>query len=668
MPLFSGKKLRVYISVLLGIGAFLFVLPFKAQAYHSTDTYNKLFNDTLSSQNWNDLFSDFVNTWLPVSLNGPVGIAMPAPSSGLAVNGIIAGSSIISSGNVGIGTTNPGALLEITPSSGYALLAGNYKIGNVGLPTAAADAATKGYVDSYVAAATSSIPGLWGGSLTGNIWNLNSGNVGIGNSSPSVGLEVGSNTLGQSVKIDSTLGPELAPPLEAANWTLGYDAGVGGWTAGSGVLSKTASTNTLNAAPSSPFSVVAGHRYKVVITVSAPSAYIKCNLGGVTVKWLQGVGTYTEYITAVNTSGISFNGVAASTISISYLSVKEATIGTGDLSMEGDLVLGRNIVNRFGTKIMQIAANPSSATTNDGVIFSGFGQFGGQLIIGGAITGATTGAFSGMISSTQTLTTTPASGLAMTATAATAAIPVRISPSVSWNGTAWNTTPTAASKQTIIESHLLPVSGATTSGSLVFANLMVDGVANSNEIMRLTTGGNVGIGATNPGAKLEVAPSSGYAILAGNYKIGNVALPTVDADAATKGYVDSMISAATSSIPASSFSFVGLTPTAYTGNNNGTNGYTTALNACASAYSGSHVCEPDDMLNTIAIGGAMPGEDAWIFAGPPAYTASANDCEGRSTAATTSYGAYWQIASAGRPNGRGLLMACNNSLKLACCK
>jgi hypothetical protein len=71
-------------------------------------------------------------------------------------------------------------LLEVDPTTGYAILAGNYRIGNVALPTAAADAATKGYVDSYVAAATSSIPGLWGGTTSGNIWNLNSGNVGEG--------------------------------------------------------------------------------------------------------------------------------------------------------------------------------------------------------------------------------------------------------------------------------------------------------------------------------------------------------------------------------------------------------------------------------------------------------------------------------------------------------
>ncbi|MFA5184051.1 MAG: hypothetical protein WC456_00830 [Patescibacteria group bacterium] len=87
-----------------------------AQAYHATSSYNKAFNDTLTSENWNDLFSDFVNTWLPVSLNGPVGIATPAPAAGLSVNGPINATRLFTTSNVGIGTTNPGSNLHIIGS------------------------------------------------------------------------------------------------------------------------------------------------------------------------------------------------------------------------------------------------------------------------------------------------------------------------------------------------------------------------------------------------------------------------------------------------------------------------------------------------------------------------------------------------------------------------
>ncbi|MDP2944289.1 MAG: hypothetical protein Q8N57_01785, partial [bacterium] len=141
----------------------MFALNLKTvQAYHATSSYNKLYNDTLTSENWNDLFSDFVNNRLPVSLNGPVGIATAAPSSGLEVNGIIRGGSFFSSGSVGIGTTSPSVLLQVAPTSGaYSILAaaagGAYRIGNVDDPSIDSDATNKYYVDSAISSATTSM-------------------------------------------------------------------------------------------------------------------------------------------------------------------------------------------------------------------------------------------------------------------------------------------------------------------------------------------------------------------------------------------------------------------------------------------------------------------------------------------------------------------------------
>jgi hypothetical protein len=69
-----------------------------------------------------------------------------------------------------------------------------------------------------------------------------------------------------------------------------------------------------------------------------------------------------------------------------------------------------------------------------------------------------------------------------------------------------------------------------------------------NNKLYITTGGNVGIGTTGPGALLHVAPSSGnYSILAASlaaapYRIGNLDDPVLDTDAATKYYVDYLLS------------------------------------------------------------------------------------------------------------------------------
>jgi hypothetical protein len=179
--------------------------------------------------------------------------------------------------------------------------------------------------------------------------------------------------------------------------------------------------------------------------------------------------------------------------------------------------------------------------------------------------------------------------------------------------------------------------------------------------------GNVGIGTTTPTARLSVVPASGYAILAGLFKIGNVDYPMFEDDAATKGYVDAALSVATSTMTSIS-SFVGVTSATFSGNNSGNAGYAYAHAQCNAVYSGSHVCAAFEILNTIKEGGTPPDQDAWIFNGPPAYTALANDCDARTSGSSAAYGAYWQKPATGYAEGRGLLMQCNNVLRFACCQ
>ncbi len=675
MSLFSGRKSKIFLAVLVMNGIFLFLIGSKtAQAYHATSSYDKLFTDTLTSQNWNDLFSDFVNTWLPVSLNGPVGIATSSPSSGLEVNGTIRGNSLFSSGNVGFGTNDPLARLEVVPTSGYSILAGNFKIGNVALPTADSDAATKGYVDSFVASATSSMSTLWGGLIGGNIWNLNSGNVGIGNISPSQGLDIGTTMAGLNAQINSTLSAEMAPALTGSsgtNWTLsnvaGYDQpfnnSINKSGDGVGTITTSAATN-----------IVAGHTYQVTITVSAISgstAFI--TLGGNSGSYLTTTGTFTENIRAASTAKLIIYPVATGLrMTITSISIKEVFVATsGILKVNGNLEIGGAIRAMNGTTdAILINRDGNVAIGASEVTNTKFVVNGGQSFTGG--TSINTGMVVNGYNYTNAVTTEAQlfNNRILTSVSATAVAPEKSSPYLGFSANAWNTTPTAASKVNIMGIRVRGINGPVTSGALVVENNTVDGVANTNEIARFTSGGNVGIGTTSPVARLEIVPASGYSILAGNFKIGNVALPTVDSDAATKGYVDSFVASYVASGVVSSALYVGITPTAYTGDNNGSAGYTTAQNACKAAYASSSVCTPDNILGSISAGITLAAEDVWIFAGPPGYTAAANDCEGRSVATTAAYGTYWQIAmpGSGRPQGRGLLMTCNNSLRIACCR
>jgi hypothetical protein len=106
-------------------------------------------------------------------------------------------------------------------------------------------------------------------------------------------------------------------------------------------------------------------------------------------------------------------------------------------------------------------------------------------------------------------------------------------------------------------------------------------------------------------------------------------------------------------------------------------GYYGVNNICNGEFAGSHVCTAQEMLESIKCSDAdspiravADDKQAWINAGPPGFTANANDCLGW-TAVTpseqqTSYGRFWifNVAS----GGRGTSASCNATAKsFACC-
>lgn len=119
--------------------------------------------------------------------------------------------------------------------------------------------------------------------------------------------------------------------------------------------------------------------------------------------------------------------------------------------------------------------------------------------------------------------------------------------------------------------------------------------------------------------------------------------------------------------------FVGLTSTStYNGSITYSTyrGYQAANRLCNIAYSGSHFCRTDEIVNTIAAADISAlfttGATGWIAEGPPGYTSNSNDCNGYTASSTGSLGAFWLYDTDG--GGAGWLTNCSVQKAISCCQ
>lgn len=303
---------------------------------------------------------------------------------------------------------------------------------------------------------------------------------------------VGNTTTGANQYIIGTLNAteKFTSFTVAGNWTLttGWESTNNG---GTQLNHNAAGTTTALFLQNSP---TIGKTYKVSITALATvTGGFTVSYGAQTTANINPVvgtpTTYDLYLTPTSVANLTITPVTTARFTITAISIKEVGAdSTGSLTVDKDIFLSGKIKHKNATLGLQMLP-------------AGQAVFGGSvtavgIAAGGAISGATTVAMSGAATTTQTTTTTPVTGFVTTTAAALVGTPVRISPSVYWNSTAWNTTPTAASKANAIQAYYLPVSGAVTSGALIFANATVDGVANTNQLMRINSAGQFGVGAT----------------------------------------------------------------------------------------------------------------------------------------------------------------------------
>ena len=171
------------------------------------------------------------------------------------------------------------------------------------------------------------------------------------------------------------------------------------------------------------------------------------------------------------------------------------------------IVSGTNAISAWGAQLEPAATArrySNSQTTTSVTTLTRTSDISSSLRILGALTGVTSGAFSSTLTNTRTaLVITSTDGTILTnTTAATAGVPVQMSPRLRLSGTAWETTG-GTSKTVSAITELLPITGADSSGAYVLS--LDPGTGTYAEALRVLSNGNVGIGTTIPSSTLTVA-------------------------------------------------------------------------------------------------------------------------------------------------------------------
>ncbi|MFZ3043823.1 MAG: hypothetical protein WA058_01810 [Minisyncoccia bacterium] len=352
-------------------------------------------------------------------------------------------------GNIGIGTTSPFANLSIQNLYGSA---------NTALFTIASSTAANGSSANTFLTVT------------------NTGNVGIGNAAPTNMFDIGSTSAGGNASINATLGTDLVTqPMVTGGWTLGSD-GTGAWTISGGTLAKTTSAGTLTAtAVSGMTAPTAGVTYKVTIVVSAASGNTTYTFGGYRgATIISTATTITNYITAQTTDKIVFSGAAATTVTITSVSI--VPLSLGNLTVNGNLTnVGTTSLSLVG---IGVTGTPvASLDIQNGRLTAGFGISG--LNIGADVNGVTR------------TDSTRKTGLMTSSPYWTSAIPTTLLVTDN-NGT----------------DNIINLGGtgnlSNAATSLRFYTASATTTVTGTERMRIDGSGNVGIGATTVGAKLHV--------------------------------------------------------------------------------------------------------------------------------------------------------------------
>ncbi|MFZ4631731.1 MAG: hypothetical protein ACOYL8_00820 [Patescibacteria group bacterium] len=530
---------------------------------------------------------------------------------------------ITSAGNVGIGSTSPLIKLTVAQAlSGDTITVSGGRIGGLDLTPINPDHAVPlGYLQAnYNATSTK----LWAGSLSGNIYSANTGNVGIGTTNPNTKLQVESSA-GTVAFFKSSVNDG------------DYSAYLGnGQTSSAEEFGLYYALNDARLAVYDEANSLLLYGSSLAIKNDGGNVGIGTTNPAVKFTLQQSDQAYAQPGDAA-TWDIAL-GVAANTDKISGMDFKNFN-ASGQVRL-----MARNnqddylVVNSFGSTapgtIFGISRTNTHAIFGQGVADASkklaIGTFNaGDLILG--------------TSNTERLRILSTGNVGIGTTSPAAKL--QINPPVSTEG-------------------LRIIS------SIDYSPFIIRNNSDTLDFLRINQNGFVGISSSSPSVRLSISSSSSEVINVGGGKIGGLDLTPVNNDQAVPlGYLQANYALSSSAV------YVGKSTSTYNGMNglgaaDGTPGYVEANTICSTKFSGSHVCFSYEMLNSIAKSVTMPDADVWIFNGPPGYLASANDCEARTiriagSTGSEKLGTFWKKDL---NKGSGQLGSCDINRAFACCK
>ncbi len=493
-------------------------------------------------------------TKLKVLTNGNVGIGTSgSPSSLLSVGGTTGNFTVDSSGNVATGgttrLTSGGALQNInglTVISGGADITGNVQasgqfLGANGSSAAPAYSFTNDTNSGIYSGGADNLRFVTGG--VDRLTLTNNGMVGVGTTDPSAALQVANGTTSMFGYIDSpfvSFGAyqNFLLQTEAFNTANWVKTGIGAVTANSATDPRLVAT-----AENIPAGGSGTSSLSQVITNSTTgdwnfSIYLRSQAGTVTADLrIDSNGPQTGTTKTVTLTPEWQRFAVTQNLSVAH-TTKTVFI-----------VSGTNAISAWGAQLEPISyARPYSgarttvalpAVTTTAQIGTALNTT-GALSIAGALTGATTGAFSNVLTVTGAgIAAASTDRLAITnTTAATAAIPVQMSPRLRFTGSVWNTT-TGTTNTSNWKVENLPLSGASPIGQLVFGHDLAGG-GYSNALVLGSNGDAAFAGGLSTGGTSRLTSTgvlqniTGLTVISGGASIaGNVTLGGSSSDRIT---------------------------------------------------------------------------------------------------------------------------------------